>query len=235
MPAHFTPASLKFLRGLRRNNTREWFNARKPIYEAEVKAPMLAVIAELNEQMLAFAPQHIRPPQKAMFRIYRDTRFSANKLPYKTQAGAWWTRQGLEKTSGAGYYFHVAADELVIAAGAYMPEREQLLAIRRHIEAHHKEFRKLLANRTLRKLLDEWEGAQLTRVPKGFCSEHPAADLLRQRQWGFSTTLPVAAATQPKLIAEITKRFRAAAPIVDFLNAPLISAARPRALFGLPR
>jgi hypothetical protein len=127
---------------------------------------MLAVIAELNEQMLAFAPQHIRPPQKAMFRIYRDTRFSANKLPYKTHAGAWWTRQGLEKTSGAGYYFHVAADELVIAAGAYMPEREQLLAIRRHIEAHHKEFRKLLANRTLRKLLDEWEGAPLTRVPR---------------------------------------------------------------------
>jgi uncharacterized protein (TIGR02453 family) len=235
MPAHFTPASLQFLRGLRRNNTREWFNARKGVYEAEVKAPMLAVISVLNEQMLAFAPQHVRAPHKTMMRIYRDIRFSPDKRPYKSHASAWWVREGLEKTSGGGYYLQFGPDGLLIAAGCYMPEREQLLAIRRAIEKNHAALRRLLADKTLRRLLDEWEGCPLTRVPKGFCSEHPATDLLRQRQWGFSTTLPAESALQPTLIREVIKRFRAAAPIVDFLNAPLIPQSRPRPLFGLPR
>ncbi len=98
---------------------------------------MLAIIAELNEPMLAFAPHHVRPPQKIAMRIYRDIRFSHDKRPYKRNAGAWWSRDGLEKTSGGGYYFHIGPEGLVIAAGVYMPEREQLLAIRRHIAEHH--------------------------------------------------------------------------------------------------
>jgi uncharacterized protein (TIGR02453 family) len=91
-PAPFTPATLKFLRALKRNNDRDWFNARKPLYESEVKAPLLALITELNEHLLAFTPHHVRPPQKIAMRIYRDIRFSPNKLPYKSHASAWWSR-----------------------------------------------------------------------------------------------------------------------------------------------
>ena len=137
MPTHFTPETLKFLRGLARNNDRTWFDPRKALYEREVKAPLLALIGEINDAFAAFAPEHIRDPRRAMMRIYRDTRFDASRgtapRPYKTNAAAWWVQRGLEKTSGAGFYFHISPRETVIAAGAYMPTPDQLLAIRRHI------------------------------------------------------------------------------------------------------
>jgi uncharacterized protein (TIGR02453 family) len=226
MPTHFSPEALKFLRGLKRNNDRNWFNDRKAVYEREIKSPMLALIAEINQAMLAFAPDNVRLPQKAMFRIYRDTRFSPDKRPYKTHQGAWWARTGLEKTSGGGFYFHIGADEVVIAAGVYMPEREQLLAIRRHLSEHHKELRKILAGKKLKSLMKQWEGLPLTRPPKGFSPDDPAMDLIRCRQWGVTAHLPADTATKTTLLKEIVDRFKAAAPMVELLNAPLVP--RPR-------
>src|SRR5580658_8172034 len=106
MPNHFTPTALKFLRNLARNNDRLWFDPRKPIYERELKAPMLALIEEINHALATISPAHIRPPHKIMMRIYRHTRSAASRgqepRPYKTQIAAWWSRAGLEKTSGAG-------------------------------------------------------------------------------------------------------------------------------------
>ena len=222
MATHFTPAALKFLRSLERHNDRDWFNTRKEIFERELKAPMLALIEEVNEALAAFAPDHIRPPHKALFRIYRDTRFAADKRPYKTHVAAWWARAGMEKTSGAGFYFHVSAKETIIAAGIYMPSPAQTLAIRRHLVDHHAELRDLLANRKLRAALSEFEGKRLTRPPRGFSADSLALDLLLCRQWGVAATLPAELATQPTLLKEITRRFALAAPLVHFLNTPLI-------------
>jgi len=221
MAAHFSPESLKFLRGLARNNDRAWFDPRKAVYEREIKVPMLAVIEEVNGALAKFAPEHVRPPHKAMMRIYRDTRFAADKRPYKTNVAAWWVREGLEKTSGAGFYFHVSGKETAIAAGVYMPTKEQLLAMRRHIEQHHEELRAILAGRRLRAAMGELEGDALKRPPRGFCAESPAIDLLLQQQWGVSATLPAEVATQPGLVKEIARRFALAAPLVHFLNAAL--------------
>ena len=84
-------------------------------------------------------------------RIYRDIRFSSDKRPYKSHISAWWSREGLEKTSGGGYYMHISPEEVLIAAGVYMPEREQLLAIRQHLLVHHAEVRQALMDRKLRR------------------------------------------------------------------------------------
>ena len=222
MSTYFSPEALKFLRGLKRNNDREWFQARKDVYERELKTPMLALVGEINEEMLRFAPENVRPPQKAMMRISRDIRFSKDKRPYKTNVAAWWARTGLEKTSGGGYYFHLSPDEVVIAAGVYMPEREQLLAIRRHLVEHHAELRQILAGRKLRSLMQEFDGLRLSRPPKGFSADDPAMDLLLCRQWGVAAHLPPETATKPALLKEIVERFKAAAPMVDLLNAPLV-------------
>ena len=241
MSTVFTPASLKFLRSLARHNDREWFTPRKAIFEAELKAPMLALIEEINHDLLDFAPGYVRPAPKAMMRIYRDTRFSNNKLPYKTQIAAWWSRHGLEKTSGGGFYISLSATELTIAAGCYMPEREQLLAIRRYLSAadgnHHAELRRVLASRKLLALMHPFDadsrlGSKLTRAPKGFSPDDPALDLILHRQWGVSATLPAEAALKPTLRKQIVQRFKLATPLVDLLNAPLITTtARPRPLF----
>jgi uncharacterized protein (TIGR02453 family) len=226
---------MKFLRGLKRNNNREWFEARRGIYEQEVKAPMLALIERVLHGMEEYAPAHIRPAGKCMLRIYRDTRFSADKSPYKQHVAAWWTRSGLEKTSGAGYYLHIGHDELVLAAGVYMPEKEQLLAIRRHLLEHHAEWKKLIENKKLRGLMELHDPLALTRPPKGFPAEHPAMEWIRWRQWGVIAHLPAADARKPSLAGQVEKYFRLTAPMVDFLNRPLVVTLekKKKPLFGL--
>jgi len=224
MPTHFSPEALKFLRGLTRHNDRDWFAPRKEIYERELKSPMLALIAEIMHEMLDFAPAHVRAPEKCMMRIYRDTRFSADKTPYKPRVASWWSRAGLEKTSGGGYYVGISPKGVYIGAGAYMPERAQLLAIRTHLLEHHETMRSLLNDKKLRALLPDFQGEPLTRPPKGFPKDHPATEFLLCRQWGISTTLPAEAALKPTLLRGIIQRFRTAAPLVDLLNAPLIKA-----------
>jgi uncharacterized protein (TIGR02453 family) len=226
MSTHFSPAALKFLRGLARHNDREWFEPRKPLYEHELKAPLLALIAEINAAFEDFAPQYVRPPQKAMMRLYRDVRFSPDKSPYKTSIAAWWSRQGLEKTSGGGFYLHLKADQLLIAAGVYMPEKEQLRAIRRMLEERHADFRALLAANPMRTLFEPFDGLKLTRAPKGFSPDSPALDLILQRQFGVHATLPAETALSPGLLGEILKRFKLATPLVDLLNEPLVPTAR---------
>jgi uncharacterized protein (TIGR02453 family) len=227
---HFSEDGLRFLRGLARNNHRDWFNERKSVYEAELKRPMLALVEAITGAMMDFAPAHVRPAESIMLRIYRDTRFSKEKVPYKTHVSGWWVRDGLLKTSGAGYYLHVSGKEVVIAFGVYMPDAAQLLGIRRSLLEHHEEYRKLEASRTLRRLYPEREeGSPLSRAPKGFPAEHPGLDLIRQRRWGRSATLSPEAATKPGFARAVATYYRAAAPLVDLLNRPLVkSAERPR-------
>jgi uncharacterized protein (TIGR02453 family) len=232
---YFRPQALTFLRNLARHNDREWFAPRKAEFEAELKEPMLAIVRRITDAMVAFAPNHIRPAEKSLFRIYRDTRFSSDKRPYKTHVAAWWSHQGLEKTSGAGYYFHVSAKEVIIAAGAYMPEKDQLAAIRHWLVDNHTPFRKLLQKPAVRKTFTVFEGNALTRPPKGFPPDHPALDLIQCRQWGLSATLPASTALQPDFAATIIRHFKLAAPLVDALNTPIAAALAPRkkVLFGL--
>jgi uncharacterized protein (TIGR02453 family) len=137
---------------------------------------------------------------------------------------------GLQKTSGAGFYLHVSGKQVEIAAGAFMPDAEQLLAIRRFLMEHHEEYRKLAQGRALRRLLkDEESGVPLNRSPKGFPAEHPAADLYRQKRWGFSASLEAEMATKADFTSVVASYFRAAAPLVALLNRPLlVKAERPR-------
>jgi uncharacterized protein (TIGR02453 family) len=225
MPTLFTPEAMKFLRGLARNNDREWFEARRDVYERAVKAPMLALIEEINASMIEFAPDHVRPPHKIAMRIYRDIRFSPNKQPYKTHLAAWWSRRGMEKTSGGGFYLQISPQQVLIAAGVYMPEREQLLALRRWMSAHHKEYRatvkKLLKTRGAGLEMNESHG--LTRMPKGFASDDPADELVRAKSWGVSATLPAEAALEPTLAREVVRRFRMTTPLIDTLNAAMLT------------
>jgi uncharacterized protein (TIGR02453 family) len=232
---YFSPAALTFLRNLAKHNDRDWFQPRKAEFEAVLREPMLAIVRKITDAMIDFAPNHVRPAEKSLFRIYRDTRFSSDKRPYKTHVAAWWSHQGLQKTSGAGYYFHVSAKEVIVAAGAYMPEKEQLAAIRHWLLENHAQFRKLLQKPAVRKTFSEFEGNALTRPPKGFPNDHPALDLIQCRQWGLAATLAAKTALNPKFADLVIRHFRLAAPMVDALNTPIAAALAPKkkVLFGL--
>lgn len=219
----FPPEAMQFFRGLARNNNREWFLPRKPVFEQQVKRPMYALVEAVNAEMKRFAPDYITDPAKAVYRFYRDTRFSKDKTPYKQHIAASFRHRQLggSEGGGAGFYFSVSHKEIGIGGGVYMPAPETLLAIRNHIARYHHEFRTLIAARAVKHLFGEMQGDQLSRVPKGFCAEHPAADLLRYKQFLLYIELDPGIATTADLQKEIVARFKAMAPFLEFLNAPL--------------
>jgi uncharacterized protein (TIGR02453 family) len=224
MGTHFSPEAMKFLRGLARNNDRVWFEARREVYERAVKAPMLALVEEINHAMEEFAPEHVRPPHKITMRIYRDIRFSKNKLPYKTHLSAWWARRGMEKTSGGGFYLQISPKSVMVAAGVYMPEREQLLTLRRWMSAHHETYRE-----SVKKLLkargagfEDVDAQALTRMPKGFAKDDAGDELVRATNWGVHAYMPGELATEATLGREIVRRMKMSAPLVEMLNGAIL-------------
>jgi uncharacterized protein (TIGR02453 family) len=221
----FPSAGIDFLRSLARNNRREWFQPRKQIYEEQVKQPMLDLVEAINRALREFAPEYVTDPDRAIYRIYRDTRFSADKTPYKDHIAASFRRRGAPSHGEAGYYFAVSHKEVAIGGGVYMPSPETLLAIRRRIAERHLDLRRILASRTVRALLGELHGDQLARVPKGFAAADPAADLLRYKNLFLYRELPPELAATPALYREIVKRLRAMVPFLEFLT---VSAGKPR-------
>ena len=145
----FPREAIQFFRGLARNNNRDWFLPRKTIFEDQVKQPMRELVAELNAALMGFAPEYVTDPDKAIYRIYRDTRFSQDKTPYKDHIAASFHRRGTVAHSDAGYYFAVSHKEVGIGGGVYMPAPETLLAIRHHIAARHQEFRRIVGARAV--------------------------------------------------------------------------------------
>ena len=218
---------MRFLRGLAKNNDRTWFEERRPVYERAVKAPLLAMVEEINVAMDEFAPEHVRPPHKVAMRIFRDTRFSPDKRPYKTHVSAWWARRGMEKIDGAGFYVQIGPESSFVAAGLYAPEREGLLAMRRWLAEHHEHYRETLAPLLKGKgklpSMQLIEANALTRNPKGFAPDHVAGDLLRARNWGVSVPLPTESLVADTLAAEIIRPLRRMAALVALLNG----AVRP--------
>ncbi|HEY6967712.1 MAG TPA: DUF2461 domain-containing protein [Candidatus Angelobacter sp.] len=224
----FSPQALTFLRNLKRNNRREWFQPRKSEYERLIKVPMLELIGCLNEEFARFAPEYVTPPQKATYRIYRDTRFSKDKSPYKTHISAIFPRYTAAKREGAVFYFHFTEKEVLIFGGIYMPEREELLAYRNLLQERHEELEKILADKKLRRILGDLQGGQLTRTPKGFPADHPAESLLRQKQWYLEGTLDGQLLTSGKLLPELARHFELMAPMVEFFNQALVRKPRPQ-------
>lgn len=213
---------MRFLRALKRNNRREWFVAHRDEYEQYVRGPMIATIERLADDFRAFAPDLVASPKTSMYRIYRDIRFSANKAPYKTHVAASFPTRGLPKQEGAGLYFHVSPDEVWAGGGMYAPQTAQLQAVREHIAGNVKRLRVLVESPAFRKTFGALEGERLQRVPRGFPKDHQAAEYLKFRQFLAGCEFPPALAASPKFYPALLKVFRQAAPLVRFLNEPLL-------------
>jgi len=207
----FPKEGLQFLQLLQRHNNREWFQEHKGIYEDYVKQPMAELIEALAVEFAQFAPEMIASPKASAYRIYRDTRFSKDKSPYKTHVAAVFPRSGLAKHEGAGFYLHVSPSELLIGGGLYMPSTEDLNAVRSRIAADAASFLKIIRAARFQRLFGNISGEQLSRVPRGFPPNHPAAEYLKYKQFLASRTLPPTAATAPtfyKTVVESRRRGR---------------------------
>jgi uncharacterized protein (TIGR02453 family) len=216
----FTPATLTFLRALKRNNRREWFNAHRDEYESHVRQPMTAIVERLAADFREFAPEMVASPKLSMYRIYRDTRFSENKAPYKTHVAAVFPTRGLPKHEGAGLYFHVSPTEVWVGGGMYAPATPQLQAVREHIAVNIKRLRAIVEAPAFRKAIT-MEGERLQRAPRGFPKDHEAVEYLKYRNFIAGCEFPPAFATSPSFYSTLLKVFRRVAPFSRFLNEPL--------------
>jgi uncharacterized protein (TIGR02453 family) len=221
--------ALAFLRALKRNNRREWFKPRKDKYDQLVRTPMIGLIERLATDLRGFAPDLVASPRVSLYRIYRDTRFSENKTPYKTHAAAVFPCRSLPKHQGAGLYFHVSPEEVWIGGGMYAPDTSQIQAVREHIATNVRRLRTIVESPSFRRAVGRLEGERLQRVPRGFAKDHEAADYLRFRQFLAGAEFPPAFATTPRFYATVVKVFREVSPLIRFLNEPLLNG-RDRSL-----
>ena len=224
----FSPDALTFLHNLKRNNRRNWFQPRKEKYEQLIKMPMLELVGHLNAAFARFGPSYLTEPQRAVFRIYRDTRFSHDKTPYKTHIAAIFPRNGAERMRGACFYFHFTEKELLAFGGVYAPERDELLAYRALIAEQHAELEEILRNKRLQRTVGRLQGEQLSRMPKGFPPDHPAEDLLRRHQWYLESILDIKLLTTPRVLKALADSFEAMVPFVEFLNRPFARKTKPK-------
>ncbi|HEY7286305.1 MAG TPA: DUF2461 domain-containing protein [Vicinamibacterales bacterium] len=222
----FGPEALTFLRALKRNNRRDWFQPRKDDYERFVRAPMIAIVEQLAGDMRAMAPEVVVDPRRAIFRIYRDTRFSSDKTPYKTHIAASFPWRGVARNEGAGLYFHVSPTEVWIGGGLYAPETAQLHAVREHLAANLKRWTSIVESVSFKRIAGAVEGEKLQRVPRGFPRDHEAAEWLRFRQFLAGRDVSPALVTTGRFYPAIVETFRVVAPLIRFLNEPLVSRGR---------
>jgi uncharacterized protein (TIGR02453 family) len=219
----FTRKTLAFLRALKRNNDREWFRARKPEYEQHVRGPMVALLERLARDLPAFAPDLVCDPRVSLFRIYRDTRFSSDKRPLKTNVAAHFPSRRFPKGEGAGLYMEVTPQWIWIGGGIYMPSSPELNAIRATIADDHRKFRRVVTAPTFRRAVGDLTGEQLTRVPRGYLKDHPAADYLRHKQFIGGREYPADFAISPRFYPQLLMVFRGIAPLVGFLNNAILT------------
>ena len=226
MKSPFSRKTLAFLRALKRNNDRDWFRLRKPQYEEQVRGPMVALLTQLATDLPSFAPELISDPRVSLYRIYRDTRFSADKSPLKSHIAAHFPSKGFPRNEGSGLYLEVAPTWVWIGGGLYMPPASDLRLIRAHITVNHRTLHRIVTRSSFRRAVGALEGEQLAGMPRGYLRDHPAAGYLRFKQFLAGREFEAKFATTDRFYSELLRIFRAVAPLVRFLNTPLLAGRR---------
>ena len=227
--AGFRPDAFRFLRDLSRHNDKLWFEENRAVSEREVREPMRCLVEVLDARLASIAPEIVGDPKRSMFRIYRDVRFSKNKAPFKTNAGAWlYHRDAGRKVGtmgeggGAGFYFHIDDTTCFMAGGLWMPAQPALQRIREAIAGQPKALARLTRTPAFRKRFGELsQEAKLRRVPQGFPSDHPAAEWLKLKSFTARAFIEQKVVTSPRLVDRLCRDFEVLVPLVRWLNRAL--------------
>ena len=217
MSTAINPQTLNFLSTLEINNNREWFNENKPLY-LEAKANFENVVNEIIAEVAEFDESVERLEAKnCIFRIYKDTRFSKDKTPYKTNIGASLVEKGPKTLNHAGYYIHLENEKSFLAGGVYMTEPKNLKAIREAISSDGETFLKILNKKTFKDVL-ELQGTKLVKVPQGFDKENPMGDYLKFNQFTVFHSLSDEEVLDKNFVKNTVKVLKEIYPFNRFLN-----------------
>ncbi|MBI5430479.1 MAG: DUF2461 domain-containing protein [Nitrosomonadales bacterium] len=215
----FTQATLKFLDELENNNNRAWFEDNKPRYESLVREPALEFIGAMDPVLKTFAPHFRAEPRKvggSLMRVFRDTRFSRDKTPYKTNIGIQFRHELGKDVHAPGFYVHVATDECFFGVGCWHPDPDALGKLRDFV-ANKPE--KWFAARDDKKFAAQWtlSGDSLTRPPRGYDANHPAIADIKRKDFVALAPLSIKEITGTGLVKLAGKRFAETAPLMKFL------------------
>ncbi|MDX1482133.1 MAG: DUF2461 domain-containing protein [Woeseiaceae bacterium] len=218
-PPFFTRKTLRFLEELERNNDREWFAANKPRYEADVLDPALAFIDAMYEPLGRVAPRFTAIPRRvggSLMRIYRDTRFSRDKTPYKTNIGIQFRHELGRDVHAPGFYLHIEADSAFIGAGMWRPASDPLRAIRERIAARPKDWLRAVGDKRFRRHFS-LRGEALSRPPRGFDKGHPQIEDIKRKDFIAVRDIAVTDVLKPGLSGKVVTSIEAAEPFMRFL------------------
>lgn len=229
-----TPQALAFLDRLARNNNRVWFQKHRSEYETALLEPLREFVDEMDARLAVLAPEFVGDRRRSVFRIHRDVRFSRDKRPYKTNAAIWLFHRDAGRTKGlhdsvaaAGFYYHLEPGACIIGGGLWMPPSPSLRRIRTAIVADADEegrFGTILRARAFRRTfgaLDEDPGTMLTRLPRGYGPDTPAAQWLRYKSFTATVRLTDEQATAADLVDRFAESCRILLPLMRWLNAAL--------------
>jgi len=222
MMKYFTTDFLNFFNDLRANNEREWFHANKKRYEQSVKIPFQNFIADVIEHAKMFDPNILITPKDAIFRIYKDTRFSKDKTPYKLHTSAVVSRGGRKDLTSVGIYLELSDEHFGIYSGIYRPDSKQLYKIREHIAANMEEFDRLLKDKDFQEKFDgKIHGDKNKRIPKEFVEIAEQQPLLYNKAFYYFRLLPSETVLEENLPQLVMEYFKTAYPLSSFLQEAL--------------
>jgi len=207
------PSVFAFLRDLKRNNDRAWFNANKARWVAEMRDPLLAFIAGFAPKLARIGRRLVADPSPvggSLFRIHRDTRFARDKSPYKTHAGIYFGRVEGRESPAPGFYLHVEPGDVFMGAGIWRPEPEVLKQVRDAIVAEPARWKRVGRG------LDD--GERLVRPPRGYDPEHPLVEDLKRKQFIVSRRFGERDASRPGFSERYAAACKEAVPLIRFLT-----------------
>lgn len=217
-------STIKFLKDLKKNNSKEWFDKNRKIYEY-AKEDFASLVTNVIEQ---FGKKEeaigLLTAKDCMFRINRDVRFSKDKSPYKTNMGASFSKGG-KKSTLAGYYFHCEPGQAFIGGGLWMPDANVVKKVRQEIDYNFTEFSKIIKNK---KFVAQYKGLEITketslsREPKGYEKDNPAIEYIKLKSWLAMAPLTDTDLTDKTLTKKIVTAFEALQPLITFLNSALV-------------
>lgn len=214
---HFTPGLFRFLRELRKNNTRDWFQKNRERYESAVREPCLRFISDLGPLLRGISRDLVadpRPSGGSLFRIYRDTRFSRDKSPYKTHTGMYFPLRGGKNVQTPGFYLHLEPGSCFAAAGLWHPDATALVKVREAIAAGPARWRSAKSGLVL-------GGDSLRRPPRGYDPSHPSIEDLKRKDFITSVRFSDKAVTSPRFLSEFVAACRTMSALPRFLAAAL--------------
>ncbi|MDJ0709300.1 MAG: DUF2461 domain-containing protein [Woeseiaceae bacterium] len=217
--ARFEPRTLRFLEELQANNNREWFKENKPRYEDDVLDVALRFIISMQDPLTDIAPRFTAVPTRvggSLMRVYRDTRFSKIKLPYKTNIGIQFRHERAKDVHSPGYYVHIDPEQVFIGVGMWRPDSGPLKAIRERIVARPAEWQRAIGGTAFKRQFD-LGGEKLTRPPRGFDKDHVCIEDIKRKSFIAVREFDVDACLKPQFQRTVEASFRTAEAFMQFL------------------